>query len=243
MRIMAIRILLIAFGLAAVTHAETVQHEPAFEVASIRITPGGVFAISPVGQERFSIRNVSLLLLISMAFGVSDAQVLGGPGWRESEHYDVTAKAEPGIKLTYEELRPRLRDLLARRFKLAVHREIKDVSGYALVVDRQGSRLKRSTVDSSTFGAILAGALRAESISMDAFAAMVGRVVGRPVTNQTGLSGNYEMALNYAPEASTDSTLPSIFTALQEQAGLKLEPRKVPQEMIVIDHVEHPTED
>ncbi len=235
------RIILIAFALAVVTHAQ--MPRPAFEVASVKITPGGIFAISPVGQERFSVRNVSLLLLIGMAFGVSDSQILGGPGWRESEHYEVTAKAEPGIALTWEQLRPRLQELLERRFKLAVHREVKDVPAYALVIGKQGHKLKRSVVDSSTFAAILAGGLRAESVSMDSFAAMLGRVAGRPVANETGLSGNYEIALDYAPEASTDPALPSIFTALQEQLGLTLEPKKVAQEMIVIDHVEHPTED
>jgi uncharacterized protein (TIGR03435 family) len=75
---------------------------------------------------------------------VSDDQISGGPGWRNSEYYDVTAKAEDGVRLTYEELRPRLQALLVQRFKLAVHRETKQSPGYALVVSAGGARLKRS---------------------------------------------------------------------------------------------------
>ena len=73
---------------------------------------------------------------------------------------------------------------------------------------------------------------------MAVLASMLTRPVGRPVVDKTGITGNYDIALNFAPEGSTDSTLPSIFTALQEQLGLKLEPQKVPVEMLVIDHLE-----
>jgi uncharacterized protein (TIGR03435 family) len=224
---------------APVTSMKTV----AFEVASIKTTSSGAFAISPYGLERFSIRSASLTLLISLAYGVSDAQILGGADWRSSEYYDVTAKADDGVTLTYDELRPRLQELLARRFKLATHRELKPLPGYALVAASGGPRLKISKTESPTLGSIVANGLRAPSISMDSFAAMLAGPVGRPVINETGLSGNYEIALSYAPAAVADSPLPSIFTALQEQLGLKLESRTVPVESIVIDRVERPTED
>jgi uncharacterized protein (TIGR03435 family) len=215
----------------------------AFEVASVKVTSAGSFSMSPYGLNRFSLRSVSLTLLISLAYGVSDDQISGGPGWRNSEYYDVAAKAEDGVMLTYDELRPRLQALLVQRFKLATHRAMKQSPGYALVVATGGARLKRSETEKATSGSILPGGLRAPSASMDTFAGMVARVVGRPVVNETGLNGNYEVALDYAPEAVADSPLPSIFTALQEQLGLMLQSRAVPVESIVIDRVEHPTED
>ena len=214
----------------------------AFEVASVKISSAGNFAISPYGQGRFSIRSASLTLLLSLAYNVSDAQISGGPSWRDSEYYDVTAKPEDGVPLTYDELRPRLQELLAQRFKLATHREVRQSPGYALVVAKGGPNLKIANRESSTLGSILPGGLRAPGISMDSFAAMLARPVNRPVVNQTGLAGTYEIAVDYAPEAVADSSLPSIFTALQEQLGLKLDARTIPVEMIVIDHVEHPTE-
>ena len=105
---------------------------PAFEVASVKLTPPGsigLTSISPYGSGRFTATNVTLELLISIAFGVSDRQILGGPNWLGAEHYDVTAKPESEMSLTYEQLKPRLQQLLAQRFKLAIHRETKDFSG------------------------------------------------------------------------------------------------------------------
>jgi uncharacterized protein (TIGR03435 family) len=214
----------------------------AFEVASVKVTSARLFAMSPYGQGRFSIRSASLTLLIGLAYDVSEDQISGGPSWRDSEYYDVTARAEDGIALTYDELRPRLQHLLAQRFKLAIHREPKPLQGYALVVAKGGARLKRNNAETSR-AFILPDGLRAPSISMDVFAGILARPVGRPVVNETGLDGTYEIALNYAPEGVSDSLLPSIFTALQEQLGLRLESRTVSVESIVIDRVEHPTED
>jgi uncharacterized protein (TIGR03435 family) len=91
--------------------------------------------------------------------------------------------------------------------------------------------------------AIATGRVRAPSVRMDSFATILAIVIKQPVLNETGLMGNYDFTINYAPEAATDSPLPSIFTALQEQLGLKLETRTVPVEMLVIDHIEHPTTD
>jgi len=220
-----------------------VTRSAAFEVASVKVTSMDAFSISPYGLERFSIRSASLTLLISFAYGVGDDQISGGPGWRNSEYYDVTAKAEDGVRLTYDELRPRLEALLVQRFKLAAHREMKQLPGYALMVAAGGARLKRSEREAATLGSILPGGLRAPSISMDSFAGMLARAVGRPVVNGTGLGGNYEIAIDYAPEAGADSSLPSIFTALQEQLGLRLQSRTLPVESLVIDHAEHPTAD
>ncbi len=215
----------------------------AFEVASVKVAAPGSFSISPYGLERFSIRSASLTLLTSLAYDVSDEQISGGPGWRNSEYDDVTAKAEDGVRLTYDELRPRLQALLVERFKLAVHRETKQLPGFALVVAAGGARLKRSEKEAATSASILPGALRTQSVSMDSFAGMLARAVGRPVVNATGLDGNYQIAIDYAPEGVADSSLPSIFTALREHLGLRLQSRALPVASLVFDHAEHPTAD
>jgi uncharacterized protein (TIGR03435 family) len=212
---------------------------PVFEVASARLVPSGtgLTSIGPYGKGRFTASNVSLEILIAMAFGVSSSQVVGGPGWMGSERYDVTAKPEAEVSLTYEELKPRLQQLLAQRFKLAVHRETKDARGYALVTTKSGPKLKQAASDAQG-GFILPRGLRNPSATMDLLASMLARPLGCPVVNKTGIQGNFEIVLNYAPEGVAGSSLPSIFTAVREQLGLKLEAQTVPLETLVIDQVE-----
>jgi uncharacterized protein (TIGR03435 family) len=218
---------------------------PSFEVASVKLKPPGstgLMSISPPGAGRFTATNVTLELLIGMAFGVDSDRISGQPNWLSSAQYDVIAKPEGDGGLTSEQLKPLLQQLLEQRFKLAIHREMKDFQGYALVVANGGPRLQASQ-GSSGHAYILRGGLRCQSVSVDALAGMLSRPAGRPVVDATGLKGNYDITLDYAPEGAADSSLPSLFTALQEQLGLKLVPRKVPAGMLVIDHVERvPTE-
>jgi uncharacterized protein (TIGR03435 family) len=211
-----------------------------FEVASVRLVSGehGYTSVSPAGSARFTARNASMKLLIEYAFGVDDKQISGeNLGWLDSEAFDVEAKPEGDVILSYEQMKPLLQNLLTQRFKLVFHREQKDFRGYALVVAKNGPKLQGSKEPSSGVY-ILRDGLRGRGIPMAVLASMLTRPVGRPVVDKTGITGNYDIALNFAPEGSTDSTLPSIFTALQEQLGLKLEPQKVPVEMLVIDHLE-----
>jgi uncharacterized protein (TIGR03435 family) len=218
---------------------------PSFEVASVKVTPAdslGYTSISPFGSARFTATNVTLELLIEMAFGVEASKISGEPGWLGSDHYDVSAKAEGEQGLAYEQWKPRLQQLLAQRFKLAIHHEMKDSQGYALVVAKGGPKLQKSAGPAAQ-GYILPGGLRASNASLDSLASMLASPTGRPVVNKTKIKGTYDIQLNYAPEGAADSPLPSIFTALQEQLGLKLEALKAPVEMLVIDHVERvPTE-
>lgn len=228
---------LAATGLIAVA-------QPAFEVASVKRTPPatiGYTSISPFGSATFTATNVSLEILISLAFGIDSNRISGKQSWLDSEHYDVSAKAEGGGKISREELKPMLQKLLIERFKLSVHRERKDTPGYALVV------AKAPKLQTSKGGAsrpmILKGGLRADNISIKTLAAMLAGPAGRPVVDKTGIEGNFDVKLDYAPEGSADSSMPSIFTALQEQLGLKLVPQTVPVETLVVDRAEKvPTE-
>lgn len=213
---------------------------PSFEVASVRQVPAGhgYFSISPWGEARFTAKNVTMKVLIELAFDVTGDQISGkNVGWIDSGLYDIDAKPEGNAPLSYEQLKPLLRQLLVQRFKLTVHYEQKDVKGYALVVAKGGSKLATGK-EATAIGYILQDGIRSPSISMKALAAMLAHPLGRPVMNKTDIAGNYDIKLSFAPDGSTDSPYPSIFTAVQEQLGLKLEPQKIPVEMLVIDHLE-----
>lgn len=221
---------------------------PAFEVATIRQTPPGGrgdAVWSPPGIGKFLASNVSLAFLIRMAYAVDDDQIMGKPGWLESELYDVVAKPESGIALSREELRPRLQALLQQRFHLDAHRETKLVRGYALVVAKGGPRLKATKGDHWPGFRVHVGGgeLNGLNWSMPTLAAMLQAPAGLPVVDKTGIAGSYDIKLEFAPDLSADSSLPSVFTALRETLGLKLESQMVPVEMLAIDHVDRiPTE-
>ena len=187
-----------------------------------RNSPGstGLTSISPPGPGRFTATNVSLDILIALAFGVDSDQISGKPNWFSSEQYDITAKLEGDAGLTSEQLRPLLQQLLEQRFSLAIHREMKDVQGYALVVSTGGPKLQASK-GAPGHAYILANGLSCQNRSIGVLAGMLSRPTGRPVVDTTGIKGNYDITLEYAPEGPADSSLPSIFTALQEQLGLK----------------------
>jgi uncharacterized protein (TIGR03435 family) len=231
------------FALTAATGLQLYAQAPtppsSFEVASIRLIPpgrGGMISLSPPGTPTFTANNVNLEILIAMAYGV-DSDNISGPSWLGSQQYDVTAKAEGNPRLTYEQLRAPLQKLLEDRFQLAVHRQTKEGSGYALVAAKNGPKLQESKGDSPHVY-IIKGGLRLQNSSLDGLAGSLTRPTGRPVVNETGIKGNFDINLDYAPEGAANSELPSLFTALQEQLGLQLVTRRVPIEMLVVDRVE-----
>jgi uncharacterized protein (TIGR03435 family) len=175
--------------------------------------------------------------LIELAFGVDGNQVAGKFGWLDSAYYDVQAKPPTDQGLTYEELRPFLQNLLATRFHLVAHRETRYVSGYSLVVAKGGPKLTAAK-EASDHIYILPDGIKNPGASIKTLAAMLARPAGRPVIDKTGITGTYSIDLKYAPEGSPDSELPSIFAAVQEQLGLKLEPQKdVPLTVLVVDDI------
>jgi uncharacterized protein (TIGR03435 family) len=244
------------------------QPRPSFEVASVKPTPaarsgfdyGTYFRGLPGG--RFSAENASLGMLIMQAYGVDSNQISGGNLLRfGSDRYDIEAKADdrdprfkaadtagPGAKQALQD--SMLQTLLADRFKLAVHRETKETSGYALVVAKNGPKLKEATEarpgngERDEDGSISAGRgrLKGQKAPLSMLAAQLTRVAGRTVTDETGLEGGFDFNLEWTPEETpTDlASAPSLFTAIQEQLGLRLEARREKTEILVIDHVEKP---
>lgn len=216
-----------------------------FEVASVRLSPPdrGLTTINNSGSPRFAAHGATMTLLIGLAFGLSSGNITGAPKWVDSQLYDVDAKAAGDAPLTPKEFQPLLQQLLKDRFHLAAHRETIYRPGYSLVVAKNGPRLQPGE-SASRIGYIANGGFRFDSTSMEAFAGVLSSAVGSPVTDNTGLKGEYNISLKFAPFNATDSTLPSIFTALEEDLGLKLVPdKKVASETLVIDHAERiPTE-
>jgi uncharacterized protein (TIGR03435 family) len=181
--------------------------------------------------------------LVEFAFAVPSQRTKGAPNWFGSQLYDVDAKVEGDKGLTYDELRPLLQQLFKDRFRLVIHRETEVQKSYALVIAKKGPKLQPSGKDSPQQGTIMFNGLYCPSCSLERFARILEQVTGRPVVDKTGIKGEFDIRLKYAPETDSESSLPSIFTALQEQQGLKLVPEEDPTEILVIDHVERvPTE-
>ena len=218
-----------------------------FDVASIKANPTATGGSGVnTGRGRLTATNVTLRRLIQSAFDVNDFQIVGGPGWIGTEKYDIDAKADVSGVTGHVDYGPMLQALLADRFKLKVHRETKQLPVYSLVVAKSGPRLTDHTGDggasTNTSHASGKATLTATKVSMDGFAYRLGRDLDRKVVDNTGLRGEYDVTLEWAPDPKPDSTAPSIFTALQEQLGLKLESTRGPVGVVVVDSAEKASE-
>jgi uncharacterized protein (TIGR03435 family) len=212
------------------------RNRTAAEASDTNTTPG-----------RLSLINVTPLSLVRRAFGVDEAQIVGAPAWTASERYDIVAVTASGETLRDATRQPYLQALLADRWQLRFHRETRDLQGYSLVAARGGSRIRPHTgpgdyampVTPSADGRLV---LRSTRGNMTRLAEILSRQTGRFVTNDTGLSGEYDFVLTWAPDRIADSVGPSLFTALQEQLGLRLASATRAVAVIVIDRIERPSE-
>lgn len=193
---------------------------------------------------------MNLGILVSFAYDVRGFQISGLPGWAWSERYDVMARAEGSPD--YARFRVMLQGLLAERFQLRLHRETKPMKGFALVADKHGAKgLKvheeECGPDSGKAGAGCGGfvinmaSLEGVRVSMKQLASTLAqqRDVARPVVDQTGIAGNFDISLQWSTAAGDDAL--SVFTALQEQLGLRLESESVETEMLIVDRAERPS--
>jgi len=217
---------------------------PRFEVASVKPSladPGN----SGITTRRGSLKadNVTLQRCIMGAYGVGPHQIAGGPAWLASDRFEINARAAANVN-DDDTLMQMLQALLAERFRLQLHRETKTVTAYVLEVMKNGSKLEKATGDGDSSTNSSHGHLEARHTDMDLFAKVLARSMELPVVNGTGLEGRFNFKLAWTPDgdkAGPDSP-PSIFTALQEQLGLRLRTAKAPVEVIVIDRAEKPTE-
>lgn len=205
---------------------------------------------------RYTATNTSLRNLIVEAYGLRDYQV-EGPEWLRFERYDVAAKFPEAVPRDREKYRAALQAMLQKmlldRFKLQTHREQKMITVYGLAVGKNGIKMKEvpdgGSHDQNSNNTHFQGA----SVNMAALATFLSRRMDRPVLDMTGLTGYYDFTLDWVPETATpvdgkseagaDTSGPTITMALQDQLGLKLEARKAPIEILVVDHADKaPTE-
>ena len=219
----------------------------------LRIEPGG----------RFEATGVPLKLLITEAYDVRDFQVSGGPPWIATDRWDLVAKAD-GVpdRIPMGQFKPMLAALIEDRFQIKTHRETKELPIYALVIDKKGSKLQANAGEPGPQLRMGRGQLIGKKIPMAMVAQQLSQQLGRTVVDKTGLTGDFDFTLNWIPDPGQgggffgpppgpggsegsppgDPNGPSIFTAVQEQLGLKLESEKGPVEILVLDKVERPTE-
>jgi uncharacterized protein (TIGR03435 family) len=242
--------------------AAPVPPDLAFEVASLKSSaPGGRGGgIRPApGGERYVATNAPVRLMIAVAYGVKADQIAGGPDWVANEGFDMDGRA--GRPANIDELHVMLQNLLTERFKLQFHRETRELPIYALTVDKTGPKLKEHPFANAgepwvetTLQQAVQMKLNARSVTMNYFAFRLSQLLDRTVVDYTGLKGDFDFELNYTrdlppgiPEGATingqtiDTSGPPIFAAMPKQLGLRLEPRKGPVSVFVIDSVERPS--
>jgi uncharacterized protein (TIGR03435 family) len=218
-----------------------------FEVASVKpntsLRPGSDFNRTPGGG--LNAINVTLREMILFAYEIREQQLSGGPGWMNSDRYDVFAKPPQndnptGAKRSFDEdfrgIRLKMRALLADRFGLAVHRETREMPIYALVAAKSGAHLEASKSDSLTINN-RHGLVICKKVSLKAFAenSLTYRM-GRTVVDKTGISGEFDFEFKFREDQDgPDSTEPDFLTAMREQLGLVLRPEKGPVEVLVVD--------
>ena len=246
---MRISTLLLIVALAG-PNALAQSTSPAFEVASIKQNlSGSQNSSNRTAGERYSASNVSLVSLLRTAYAVQEFQIAGYPAWAETDKFDVEAKMESGANPLDFPLM--LQKLLAERFKLVVHREPRQTSIYTLVLMKDGPKFKPG--DPSKCGGSSCGfnasptEIIGENVSMAQFAARLARSIGTHVVDGTSLNGTFDFKMTWLPDDRFSgrgaSANPTLFTALQEQLGLRLQAGRGPVETLVIDRAEKPVTD
>ncbi len=234
--------------------------KPTFEVATIKPSkpdePGKAFLVR---GDRFSTINTTMMDLIKFAYGVQDKQVLEGPAWMQTDKFDIAAQPDiPGTP-DRDQVRSMIQKLLADRFQLKFHRDSKELSAYVLTVGKNGPKMDKSAADAGNLPGLFfrgLGALTVTNATMEDFCGLMQEaVLDRPVVDHTGLAGKWNFLLKWTPDQSQFGGMgvkvpppsdaadapPPLFTAIQEQIGLKLEAGKAQVPVLEIDHVEKPS--
>jgi uncharacterized protein (TIGR03435 family) len=241
------RFLLVVLALAlAVAGVSSQSSSPAFEVASIRPNASGSLNANAarVAGDRYRAENVSLISLLRVAYAVQEFQIARHPAWANVDRFDIDAKMAAGANSRDWPLM--LQRLLADRFKLAVHRESREGPLYTLVVGSNGPRLTAAEPSTRTSpgGNFSASPTQiiGSGVTMAEFAMRLSRSIGLTVVDRTGLAGAFDLKLTWPMDdqfvGRGASAGPTIFTAIQEQLGLRLQSGRGPVDMLVVDRAE-----
>ena len=251
MRIPVICFLLFALTVRASSQQGAAQEvSPAFEVATIRpsdpnATGGWAF---PGDGRHVSCVNASVATILSVAYGIHVKQVVDGPEWVRTDHYDIHGVANVGAP-SLAEMQEMYRKLLEERFHLVFHRERREMPIYAVRVANGGPKLAAAKpgehLNTGNRGSGGQRTLKFTNMPMSAFALNMNLYLDRPVVDQTGLTGAYDFTLTWTYDdtrLSDTNAAPSLFTAVKDQLGLRLDAVKGPAEVLVIDQIERPSE-
>lgn len=231
--------------------------KPDIDVSTVKPTQPGtrIFMLTTRGTD-LVIRNFSLMNLMKFAYQVQNRQIIDGPGWMDSDTWDIEAKPDtPGVPSVDQE-REILQKLLAERFALKTHEEMREMTAYVLTAGKSGPKMTKSTDAPSppNFAIGPWGVLHVRNATLGDFTRMLqGDVLDRPVVDQTGLTGKWDFVLRWTPDDTqfpgmpahppvvADTDAPSLFTAIPEQLGLKIEAQKIAVPVMVVEHVERPS--
>jgi uncharacterized protein (TIGR03435 family) len=253
---------LLVFCLAATVPAQ----KPSFEVASVKRNADRILTVTGVQPEaggRITAKAATLKQLVVSAYQVKEREIFGGPPWMDSERYDIEAKAASDIGLDAG-LRQMLQELLSDRFRLRVHPELREMPVYTLTIAKGGAKLKKLDEEckpgpNGLCGGYVTriGVITGQRASMRQLADALSAIMDRPVIDKTGLEGVFnDLKLNWVPDETqfntwgvgaykrlvSDPSGPSLFTAIQEQLGLKLDSAKGSVEVLIVDAAEKPAE-
>jgi uncharacterized protein (TIGR03435 family) len=261
-RLIAVVALVVAgSGVLAQSPAATPKFD-SFEVATIKpVDPNAKASrfITMQGSDRFVEKDYTLKLLIAAAYSLNPQTVTGGPGWMESDHFDITAVTPGEVRPTHDEQMAMLRSLLSERFKLTFHRQQKELPIYALEVAKGGPKLNASAAAGDVPPTVGPAQVFPKYVSLPARNATIGdfatlmqrAILDKPVVDRTELAGRYDFDLQWAPDETqfggelktpTHTESAPLFSAIQGQLGLRLVATKGPVQTLVVDKVEKPSE-
>ena len=227
--------------------------DPSYEVETVKLSN------PDVGQSGFHMRGRRLFIedktlrqVFIFAYGIHPKQLIGEPAWFASDHYDIDGVLDVEGQPSLKQMQRIVQKMLADRFALKMHRETRELPVYALRVARDGPKITKSKGDPNLLGdendqnhnGVVTQSIT--NMSMTDFTLIMQYFVDRPIVDQTGLTGKWDLKWTWASDesrlpADTVNPPPGLFTAIQEQLGLKLEAVKAPAEVLVIDHVERPS--
>ena len=245
---LSLSLLIVVFALFVRT---ATSQQPVFAVATIRPSEEAVQfehdGRTEISPESLRMKDVTVNTCIKWAYGVQDSQILG-PSLLRSERYDITAKSDSPAAASQMKLM--LQNLLADRFKLTFHRENKNMKAFSLIVVKSGSKLHTAAGDGDSTRENTAVSTIAKSMTMREFADFLSGPVETPIVDKTGLDGKYDFTLDftaYLPQldrqTKVDDFLGVMQAALEGELGLKLESQKKQAvEVLIVDHVEKPSE-
>jgi uncharacterized protein (TIGR03435 family) len=235
--------------------------DPNFEVATVKPSkpdqPGKALMVR---GTRFSTINTTLTDLICFAYDVQQKQIVGAPDWISTEKFDLAAQPDQPGTPSQKQLKSMLQKLLAERFQLKFHHDKKELSAYVLSTGKNGPKLKQNDGNPTGLPGLFfrqLGNLTVQNATMADFTRLMqSAVLDRPVVDQTGLQGRWDFVLKWTPDESQFSGMgakvpppsdaadapPPLFTAIQEQLGLKLEAGKAQVDVLALDHVDKPSE-